>query len=237
VTDESPTPDSESTGQLAAATERVVALTKALTARAESAAPPKPPRDWPYALAIPIAVAANFAAFKYLFSTNYIHWCITYGPKFALAATVFSLTIQLDDDRRLIAANPTEYIRAWFIVFTTGSAWLSHVLDPDPSKWGFATFRDSLLTMAFGVAWTAAAFAWMLVVVPPLYLINLVCGAPIRLTLSSLTDEVLTLTPLNPTPGHDKPRQIHVDLNIRNKPVTATNAISAVALYGLGFAV
>lgn len=41
------------------------------------------------------------------------------------------------------------------------------------------------MTGLFSLAWAALALAWLAVVVPAQYCVNLVCGAPVRLTLAT----------------------------------------------------
>ena len=86
-----------------------------------------------------------------------------------------------------------------------------------------------------------ALIGWVLVVAPVQYLVMLVCGAPARLAVVSdrklvvsRSDEahVWRARPVElPTP------EGAVELGFRTKPVTFANAIAAVSLFGVSFAV
>ena len=196
---------------------------------------------WFSGAVIALALAANYAVFRY-FGASYFHWYVANGSKLALALALFSLAIKLDDEPGLIAAHPTNYSAAWFAFFGQGFFWLSNVLNPESSESGSIPFWDVLMTILFSLAWTAAAFAWLAVVVPAQYCVNLVCGAPVRLTLATRGDVVVErLERKKPRSGRTwiptSAKRINVGANVREKPVTATAAISAAALFALSFAV
>jgi hypothetical protein len=184
---------------------------------------------------------ANYAVFR-LFEVNYFNWYVTNGSKLALALTIFSLAINLDDEPGLIAAHPTNYVSAWFTFFGQGFLWLANILKPNRTESSSIPFWDDLVTMVFGLVWTAAAFAWLAIVVPAQYCVNLVCGAPVRLTLAASHDVIIErLERKKPRTGRAwisrSAKRINVGLNVREKPVTATAAISAATLFALSFAV
>ena len=78
----------------------------------------------------------------------------------------------------------------------------------------------------------------MLVVVPAQYCVTLVCGAPVRMTLASAWELEVEAKP-GPKPRASKHwipigvQMFDVGSNVREKPVTATAAIAAAALFGL----
>ena len=196
---------------------------------------------WVSAAVIVIALAANYAVFRH-FGASYFDWYVTNGSKFAIALGLLSLAIKLDDEPGVIAAHPSDYVGAWFSFFGQGFLWLGNILEPGSSESGSVPFWDDLVTILFSLAWAAAAFAWLAVVVPAQYCVTLVCGAPVRLTLATPHDVIIeTREPRHPRPGRrwlsTRTPRIQVGLNIRERPVTATAAISAAALFALSLAV
>jgi hypothetical protein len=196
---------------------------------------------WLWVAVIAAALAANYAVFRY-FGGSYFHWYVSNGSKLALALALFSLAIKLDDEPGLIVAHPTNYVAAWFAFFGQGFFWLQNILASESSESGSIPFWDGLVTILFSLAWTAAVFAWLAVVVPAQYCVTLVCGAPVRLTLATRDDVIVErLERKKPRPGRTwiptSAKRVNVGLNVREKPVTATAAISAAALFALSFAV
>lgn len=196
---------------------------------------------WLYGAIIVVALAVNYAVFRY-FGASYFHWYVTNGSKLALALALFSLAIKLDDEPGLIAAHPASYVSAWFAFFGQGFFWLANILKPESSQSGRILFWDDLVTILFSLVWTAVAFAWLAVVVPAQYCVSLVCGAPVRLTLAAPRDVIVErLERKKPRSGRTwiptSAKRVNVGLNVREKPVTATAAISAAALFALSFAV
>jgi len=195
---------------------------------------------WLYAAIIVLALGVDYAVFRFVFGIDYVHWYVANGAKLALVLTVFSLAVKLDDEKGLISAHPAQYVGAWFAFFGQGSLWLSALVRSD-SGTGSVPFWDSLVAALFSLAWMALGFVWMLVVVPAQYCVTLVCGAPVRLTLSTAWELKIESKP-SPKPRASKSwipvgAQIsNVGSTVREKPVTATAAIAAAALFGLGFA-
>jgi hypothetical protein len=200
----------------------------------------EPVSGWVPAAGIAIALAANYAVFRH-FGASYFDWYATNGSKFAIALGLLSLAIKLDDEPGVIAAHPGDYVGAWFAFFGHGFYWLRNIVEPASGS-GSAPSWDDLVTIFFSLAWTAAASAWLAVVVPAQYCVTLVCGAPVRLTLATPHDVIIEQRETRqPRPGRrwmsTRPSRIQVGLNIREKPVTATAAISAAALFALSLAV
>ena len=196
---------------------------------------------WLYAAVIAVALAANYAVFRY-FGASYLDWYVSNGAKLALALGLFSLAIKLDDEPGLIAAHPTNYLSAWFAFFGQGFFWLSNILKPESYKAGSLPVWDDLVTILFALAWTGAAFLWLGVVVPAQYCATLVCGAPVRLTLGTRGDVIVErFQSKKPRRGTrwlpTRARRINVGRNVREQPVTATAAISAAVLFALSLAV
>ena len=196
---------------------------------------------WLSGAAIVVALAANYAVFR-SFGASYFHWYVANGSKLALALALLSLAIKLDDEPGLIAAHPANYVGAWFAFFGQGFFWLANILEPESAASGSVPFWDQLVTMLFSIAWTAVAFAWMAIVVPAQYCVSLVCGAPVRLTLATPREVIVEqLERRQPRSGRTwiptRAKRVNVGLNVREKPVTATAAISAAALFALSFAV
>jgi hypothetical protein len=224
--------------------DQVQAFTEALTGRRVTTVGDEAeelPSEWLYGAVIAAGLAANYAVFRY-FGASYFDWYVANGSKLALALTLLSLAVKLDDEPGLIAAHPTNYVASWLAFFGQGFLWLSNITRPESYEPDSFPVWDSLVTLLFALVWTAAAFAWLAVVVPAQYCVNLVCGAPVRQTLATAEEVIVERRPLRkPRPGRrwlsTKATRINVGLTVREKPVTATAAISAAALFALSLAV
>ncbi len=198
---------------------------------------------WLCAGIITLALVADYVIFQFLLDANYVHWYVANGAELALVLTVFALAVKLDDERGLVSAHPAQYVGAWFAFFGQGFMWLSGLLKPGSgtSNPGSVPFWDSLVTLLFCLAWSVVAFVWLLVVAPAQYCVSLVCGAPVRMTLSTKLATVESTPRKKPRSGRTwipvGAQTLDLGSNVREKPVTATAAISAAALFGLSFAV
>ena len=184
---------------------------------------------WISGASIAAALAADYLLFRFAFHTNYFHWYIVYGGAFALALTVFSVAVELDDEPNLVAADPSDYVGAWFFFFGISFFWLRGVVTARPEN--HAEMFDPVITAPFAVVWMVAVFAWLLIITPALYFITFVCGAPIRQTRSTTSEVLIQVIPRDQGAG----RTLNVGLNVKKKPVSATNAIAAAVLFGLSF--
>jgi hypothetical protein len=187
---------------------------------------------WISAAAIAGALAADYLLFRLAFHTNYFDWYIAYGAAFVFALTVFSVAVELDDEPNLIAADPSDYLGAWLRFSAFGFFWLRDIVEAaEPEK--RAEFLDGAITGVLAVVWIVAAFAWLLIIVPALYIITFVCGAAIRRTRATASATLVReIRPDEQTSG----RTFVIGLNVKKRPVSATNAIAAALLYGLSFA-
>jgi hypothetical protein len=190
---------------------------------------------WISGAAIAAVLAANYLLFKLAFDTNYFRWYVAYGAAFALALTVFSVVVELDDEPNLIAADPSDYAGAWLAFFGFGFFWLYNIVKGAKPETRAESF-DGPITALFVVAWMIAVFAWLVIIVPALYFITLVCGAPIRQTRATTSVILIQAIPRDVQRSAER-RTFNIGLNIKKKPVTATSAIAAALLYGLSFAV
>ena len=160
-----------------------------------------------------------------------MRWYVANGAVLALGVSVFSAVADLDDDPSLIAAEPNVYIASWSTYFGIAFYWLSGVVGRATGRTRWEAL-DGPVTMLFSLAWTAVACAWLVVVVPVLYVVTLICGAPIRRTLGMPSGTVILRTRRD----DDEHTWVNIGANIHEKPVTATNAVAAAVLYGLSFA-
>lgn len=193
------------------------------------------PSEWLPGAGIAAALAVNYAVFAY-FGDNYFDWYVANGSKLALALALLSLAIAIDDEPGVIAARPSNYVASWLALLGEGFLWLDNLIRPGVSRSGSVPFWDDFVTILFIFVWAAAAFAWLAVVVPAQYCVNLVCGAPVRLTMANPRDVIVEQRPGRTSLG-TKATRVQVGLTVRKKPVTATAAISAATLFALSLAV
>jgi hypothetical protein len=186
---------------------------------------------WQAGVVIAAVLAADYAGFRLVFDANYFDWYLANGAAFALALSAFSIVIELDDEPGLIAAEPNTYLASWFAFLGISFEWLRHAVEaPGRTRW---EALDWPFTALFAITWVVAVGAWILIIVPALYLVTLVAGAPVRRTQASQSTTSLTETTADRTTS----TTFWIDANIRERPVTATNALAAALLYGISFVI
>jgi hypothetical protein len=186
---------------------------------------------WQAGVVIAAVSAADYAGFRLIFDANYFDWYLANGAVFALALSAFSIVIELDDEPGLIAAEPNTYLASWLAFFGISFCWLGDAVEaPGRTRW---EALDLPFTAVFLITWVVAVGAWILVVVPALYLVTVVSGAPIRRTQASRSQTSLTETTADRTTS----TTFRIGEHIREKPVTATNALAAALLYGVSFVI
>jgi hypothetical protein len=188
---------------------------------------------WLVALAIPAALAADYLLFRFVLDRDYFRWYIDNGAKFALALTIFSLAVRLDEEPDLIAAEPDKYVASWLAFLGEGFMWLAGLVENGRprSRW---QALDGPIVGLFALVWAVAAFAWLLVIVPALYFVTLVAGAPIRRAAETKPTAILARTAPDGTTG--PPIPFNFGASARANAVSATNALAAALLYALSFA-
>jgi hypothetical protein len=186
---------------------------------------------WQAGVVIAAVLAADYAGFRLVFDANYFDWYLANGAAFAVALSAFSIVIELDDEPGLIAAEPNTYLASWLAFFGISFLWLADaVLAPRRTRW---EALDSPFTVLFMITWVVAVGAWIVIVVPALYLVTVVSGAPVRRTQASRSETSLTETTADSTTS----TTFRIGAHIREKPVTATNALAAALLYGISFVI
>jgi hypothetical protein len=171
-----------------------------------------------------------------LFGVSYLDAALQNGfIVTGLTSAVFAL-IDRDENIDLLSAHPFHYVgtAAAFavgpLIFATGTA----LRTDDPRA---RSRLDAWLSVPVTLLLVAAALLWLVLVMPLQYFVNLVCGAPVRLsaaserrTVGSWEDGVFKVeeaSRVEPLPGGA------VDLSLDQKPVTVTNAIASIVLFGL----
>ena len=195
-------------------------------------------------IALPLLGLASLCAINYWifrrFHGDYLRWYVSAGPFIGLATAAFGAAWgKLDNNVGLISANPFEYI--WACRMTAGLpiyVFGGILLSKNQPK------RISLRELFFGLplilVFVVAALGWMLLIAPLQYFVFLVCGAPSSILLCStyavharMSDRKLIYedkTTRDPEPEKGD----GWDASMRDKPVTLTNAFSAVALFLVG---
>jgi hypothetical protein len=201
----------------------------------------------------------NFAVFA-AFGGAYLDWYIQSGFIVALVFAVVAIAVDLDRELRMIAAHPFVFIRGVSAVLAqVFAAARQFVADPradtdlaevgDGYEFMQSQFRLPTLDLIFGLVFTliftAAMFAWALVVAPLQYWVNLLCGAPARVALAS--SETLmrekhdgqwtefVYAPKDQEKISEDAHQLKeaMEVTFVSKPVTLTAAIGAAFLWGI----
>ena len=177
----------------------------------------------------------NYGVFR-LFGEDYFRWWLANGAAFSLVFAIISGAVDLDSYEGLVAVAPGRYLSAWMDVVGSFFTWWSVSLGSSDRPASADIFPTALIALAVGVAVTG----WVVVVAPVQYLVTLVSGSPARLALASDRKLVVArakdttvwraVAAESPTP------EGAVEIGFRTKPVTFANAIAAVALFGLSFA-
>jgi len=178
---------------------------------------------------------ANYAVFR-LLGDNYFRWWLGNGAAFALVFAIISGALDLDRYVGLVAVAPGRYLSAWMDVVGSIFSWWS-VSVGSSKRVSADIVPTGLIALIVGLA----LFAWLLVVAPLQYLVTLLSGAPARMAIASdqklvvsRSQDVIewrTLPVERPTPEGT------TELGFRTKPVTFANAIAALLLFAVSFAV
>ena len=129
---------------------------------------------------------------------NYLDWYLNNGSTIALLFGIVAVAVDLDDHPHLIAADPLRFVVGVLMVITQLTSSLGALFDRPRSDRGLAEagaelvqsrFRwcalDSVLAHLFLLVFATAMLAWAIVVAPLQYWVNLLCGAPARMSLAS----------------------------------------------------
>ena len=179
--------------------------------------------------ALGTVVALDYAAFRFLFKTNYFGWYLHGGPLIATVLTGVSKAFDLDDDPTRISADPNRYTAAWF-----QRAGMSLLNMSAIERSREASFFDSFAASIVLIGMALIGFAWLVVIAPIQYFVTLLTGAPARVALGSTTgvsaikegDTTTIITgPVDP-PSGAKPVGL-----LKDNAVTVTSAITAGFLF------
>jgi hypothetical protein len=158
--------------------------------------------DLPVALA-GLAVLATVTTIDFLLfralGANYFDWYLHSGFVILLLFGVVTIAVDLDRHVGLISAHPLSYAAetAWVLANLSGAIAQQLLTRERPDRdladgpYGSLQSRfrlpalDRALALLFALAIATAMLAWVLIVAPLQYWVNLVCGAPARVALAS----------------------------------------------------
>jgi len=215
--------------------------------------------------AVGLVVLLAIAAFNYLWlgalGVDYIDSYLQDGFQAALLFTIVGYAISLDTRRGLIAVHPALYAAEAFTLLSGVSASVGTLFGSPRSERALAKdgleflgrrFRpervDLVVTWLFTLSFGAAMLAWMVLIAPLQYWVNLVCGAPAREALASsmtlwLLDSPNRIefisAPKNPNEYQrgelDKAREQGklTEIGFAETPVTFTSGIATAVLFGI----
>jgi hypothetical protein len=171
-----------------------------------------------------------------LFDGDYFRWWLRNGAAFALVFAFISGAIDLDRYVGLVAVAPGRYLAAWMDVVGSIFLWWSVSLGSSKRPASADILPTALIAIVVGLALAA----WVIVVAPVQYLVTLLAGAPARLAFASDRKLVVSrsdeMTVWRTLPVAGPLRAGTVEVGFRTKPVTFANAIAAVLLFGVSFA-
>jgi hypothetical protein len=186
-------------------------------------------------LLLAAAVAAAYLVFR-LFGVSYFHWYLEQGPLIALVVAGVAVAVELDRLPNLISAHPSRFLGACFEMAGESTLSLPEPVrgrrerDPDSSPF------DGFFTFLFEVVYLGLVVAWLTVVAPLQYFVNLVTGAPARYALASPRrtwiergKETTTITrgPFEAVPEGAE------QIGLARRPVSLTSTITAGLLFGV----
>jgi hypothetical protein len=184
-------------------------------------------------------IGLNQWALQAIFDVSYVKWSLENGfIVTALASAAFAI-VDRDSNRNLISAHPALYLGTC-MAFVAGPLLLATSTSLRRSEGRESSVLDSFLAIPVALLLAVAGLLWLLLVVPIQYVVILVCGAPARLSAASewravghwkdgryTVDEMSKAKPLPPGA---------VDLSLGQKPVSVTNAIASIVLFGVSLA-
>lgn len=185
--------------------------------------------------------------------SDYLEWFVDNGTLIALVFALVSVAVDLNRHSGLIAATPSGFVSAILGVFaelgeSLGSLFAEPRADVDLWDSGLATltsrYRSRALDTVFGGIFLGLFFVvmagWLFVIAPVQYFLNLPCGAPARMALTSER----TIWVVN-SPGRywytigskdevdDAKERGATEISFATKPVTLTSGVSALVLWGV----
>jgi hypothetical protein len=215
--------------------------------------------------AIGLAVLLVIAAFNSLWlgalDVDYIDSYLQDGFQVSLLFTVVGYLISLDTRKGLIAVHPGLYAAEVFTLLSGVSAAVGTVFGSPRSDRALAKdglqflgsrFRpkavDLVLSWLFTLSFGAAMLAWIVLIAPLQYWVNLVSGAPVREALASSRTLWLLDSPNRiefiSAPKDPNEYQQHelekareqgklIEIGFAATPVTATSGIATAVLFGI----
>ena len=211
------------------------------------ASPPMGPVSRPSRLAVLLALGVLFGlcflnrwTFAKFFSLDYFHWYVNAGPFIGLATAAFGAAWGgLDQNPRLVSANPLFYLRASLLVaglpinaFGLHLRSKSHKTPVSNWEW--------LAALPLILVFVVAALGWLVLVVPPQYFLFLVAGSPSRIAMASVVRVEARWVGRN-IEFENRSTQDEVrkadgwwDASMRDSPVSLANAFAAAALFLMG---
>ena len=172
---------------------------------------------------------------RFLGRNTYFKFWIEQGPLIALSFTLIGLVWRNLDKQHpdLVSAHPGFYLVACFQIM---SGLFLAFFNSLPGRQSMAELRtyeisticllyDSFVGLIFYALLSLVAVVWILCVVPTMYFVTLITGAPARLAMLSKSDQIRMVRSSKDSEGTTTNEWFV--LSFRDMPVTVTEALTA----------
>ncbi len=182
-----------------------------------------------------LLVVLEYFLFEQFFDYTYFQFWIERGPLIAFSATLIGL-VWSDLDKQhpdLISAHPGYFLRTCFIIMsgvflafanTFPQKRSGEKIDTEEVS-SFRLLYDNVVTLIIYLILSIVAAVWMICFAPTLYFVNLITGAPARLSLLSKADQIQLVRSSNEPDGTTVDESFI--LSFAKNPVTVTQALTA----------
>ena len=201
---------------------------------------------------IVVVITVTYSIFRQFFEIDYFRWYLDEGPIISLSLAFITLVWgELDQNTELISANPAIYFSGCFWInsainssmATNLRRILAPVTDETPEIPVVRLLWDSFWVLIIYIFLFLLTIAWLILVAPLTYFINLIAGAPARvgLTNTNIKAQVIQIPGVNNKLIReiDEKEDINVDhkaiksldVSLARNPVRLTSTIASILIW------
>jgi len=200
------------------------------------------------ALAVMIAfIVISWFIMDWIWGINYVVWFFSQGLLIGVLAAFISMVWKdLNIHPWLVSAHPGGYLAACLAILTgvflsistIPKAVLSPVPENGPKVSGIRLIWDTFISLIVCLGIFVLAFVWLITIVPAMYFVTLISGAPARIGLLNPEAKETLVRTKGPSPSDAKSpgamntniKREYFDMTLCDKPVTLTFLISGAML-------
>ena len=165
-------------------------------------------------------------------SNSYLSFLIKNGPFISIGFAFVGVVLDLDSNPKLISSNPCDYVKGYLVILGVLSATMADVFLAvsfdaiQIKKLKKAPFMEDIFAGLIVLFFLVVVLIWILVMGPPIYLMNLIVGAKARISVSDPEREIVCRVN-----KETKQKNVVHSNFFTQRPVTATTTILASLLW------